>query len=322
MRKSKSIKSKLNAFTIAILIMLVLYTTLMFGLFMLGINISFKHESDLELMGNVFGLPNVKLWALDTNFPNNVFGNYLYVFNFLKVDSPNSYILGLFNKKRVDAPIRGNIITSTLYTILYAGGGAMFSTFMPMFMGYLCARYKNKVSSFIYALVLFVIATPIVGALPSTINLMRSLSLYDSFIGEWIRRSTFTNMYFLIFYAFFSSMSDGFSEAAEIDGASQFSVMFRIYIPLASSIFFTIYLIIFVAFWNDYTTPMMFLPSKPTLSYLIYYKITIDTGSTQSFQPVPRQLAALMTFAIPIIVIFSVFNKRLMTNLTMGGMKE
>ena len=127
-------------------------------------------------------------------------------------------------------------------------------------------------------------------------------------------------MYFLIFFAYFKSMSSGFSEAAEIDGASQWNVMFRIYIPLAANIFFTVYLILFVNFWNDFTTPMMFLPSKPTLSYLIYYKVSIDTGD--NFKIVARQMAALMVFAVPIIVIFSVFNKRLMTNLTMGGMKE
>ena len=37
---------------------------------------------------------------------------------------------------------------------------------------------------------------------------------------------------------------------------------------------------------------------------------------------VRKMVAALMVFAIPIIIIFSIFNKQLMTNLTMGGMKE
>ena len=305
---------------VIILIVLIAYTALMFGLFIMGINISLKHFLDVEVNSNIFGLPNMKYWAIDRKYTNNIFGNYLFAFENIKIDQDKSYIIGLFNKERVNVPIKGDIVTSTLYTILYAGGGAFVATFMPMFMGYLCAMYSNKVSGFLYALVLFVIATPIVGAQPATINLMRSLRLYNTFYGEFIRRSTFTNMYFLIFFAYFKGLSSGFSEAAEIDGASQLSVMFRIYVPLAASIFFTVYLILFVSFWNDFTTPMLFLPSKPTLSYAIYYTTTVNSGS--DFNHAPRRMAALMVFAVPIIIIFTVFNKRLMTNLTMGGMKE
>lgn len=303
-----------------ILVFLILYTTLMFGLFLMGINISLKHPTDVTVHNNIFGLPNMELWAKDKNYPNNIFGNYLYALENLKIEKNNTYIIGLFVKEQVNAPIKGDILSCTLYTLLYAGGCAAFATFMPMFMGYLCSMYKNKVSSFLYALVLFVIATPIVGTMPATVDLMRSLRLYDTFLGEWIRRSTFTNMYFLIFFAYFKGLSSGYAEAAEIDGASQLSVMFKIYIPLAMNIFFTVFLILFVNFWNDYTTPMMFIPSKPTLSYAIYYKTTLDSGS--SFNRDTRRIAALMLFAIPITVIFSIFNKQLMTNLTMGGMKE
>ena len=309
--------SKMNVFFTVVLITLVLYTVLMFGLFLLGVNISLKHYQDIERNNNIFGLPSLDMWR---RFKSNIFGNYVYVFKNLKLNQSNGYIVGLFNKERVDAPIKGDLVSCSIYTIVYAGIGALCSTFMPMFMGYLCSMYRNKVSSIIYAVVLFVIATPIVGATPATVNLMRSIRLYDTFIGEFIRRSTFTNMYFLIFFAYFTGLSSGFSEAAEIDGASQLSIMFRIYLPLAMNIFFTVYLMIFVAYWNDFTTPMMFLPSKPTLSYAIYYKTTIDTGS--EFNRLPRRMSALMVFAIPIIVIFTIFNKRLMTNLTMGGVKE
>lgn len=318
MRKVKMKKqTKMNVPFIIILVVLILYTTLMFGMFLLGLNISLKHPLDVEVDSNIFGLPNMVWWE---RYNASIFGNYIYAIKNIKLDKANSYIVGLFVKERVDAPIKGDIVSSTAYTFIYAGIGALCSTFMPMFMGYLCAMYSNKVSSFLYAVVLFVIATPIIGAIPATVNLMRSIRLYDTFIGEFIRRSTFTNMYFLIFFAYFKGLSNGFSEAAEIDGASQLNVMWRIYFPLAANIFFTVYLILFVNYWNDFTTPMMFLPSKPTLSYAIYYTTTLDSGS--SFNRDTRRMAALMVFAIPIIIIFSIFNKQLMTNLTIGGVKE
>ena len=319
-KKIKAKHTKLDAFFTVLLIALILYTVLMFGLFLLGINISLKQYLDVETDGNIFGLPNMKWWSLDRQYPNNIFGNFIYAVNNIRLDLYKSYIVGLFTQERVNAPIRADILSSTVNTFIYAGGSALVAAFMPMYMGYLCAMYRNKVAGFLYALVLFVIATPIVGAMPSTINLMRSLRLYNTFIGEFLRRASFTNIYFLIFFAYFRGLSSGYGEAAEIDGASQFSVMFRIYIPLAANIFFTVFLILFVNFWNDFTTPMMYLPSKPTLSYAIYYTTTLDSGS--AFNHATRRMAALMVFAIPIILIFSVFNKKLMTNLTMGGMKE
>lgn len=316
-KKQKEKRNKMNAVFAVILVLLVVYTLMMFSLLLIGLNISLKHYSDVERFNNYFGLPNVSLWK-----GKSIFSNYIDVFKNLKINVPKSYIVGLFNQERVNAPIKGDLITCAIYTVLYAGGGALFSTFMPMFMGYLCAMYKNKVSSIIYAVVLFVIATPIIGSQPAAINLMRSIRLYNTFWGEWIRRASFANMYFLIFVAYFKGLSSGYGEAAEIDGASQLSIMFRIYLPLATSIFFTVYLILFVAYWNDFTTPMMFLPSKPTLAYLIYYKTTVDSGGSDGLSRITKTMAALMVFAIPIIVIFTVFNKRLMSNLTMGGVKE
>ncbi len=320
MKKAKTKKTKMNWFFAIVLTVLVLYTALMFGLFLLGINISLKQVGDIQVDSNIFGLPNMKWWKFDLDYPNNIFGNYLFAMNNVKINKQNGYYVGLFTKEMISKPIKGNMLICSFYTILYAGGCALFGTFMPMYMGYLCSMYNNKVSKIIYAIVLFVIATPIVGAMPATIDLMRSLRLYDTFFGEFLRRATFTNMYFLIFFAYFQGLSKGFSEAAEIDGASQISVMFRIYLPLAMNIFFTVFLILFVSFWNDFTTPMMYLPSRPTLAYLIYYSTTVNSGANMN--EAPKRLATLMVFAIPIIIVFVIFNKKLMTNLTMGGVKE
>ena len=320
MRKIKNKKNRMNVFFALVLLALVLYTGLMFTLFVFGINISLKAKFQVDTMNEIFNLPNLEYWSFEMYGDGSIWGNYIEVFDKAVLDKPNGYIVGLFNKELVSSRIKGDILSCSLYTILYAGVGALCATFMPMFMGYLCSMYKNKVSSIIYAVVLFVIATPIVGATPSAVNFMRAIRLYDTFVGEWLRRSTFTNMYFLIFYAYFKGLSSSFSEAAEIDGASQLSIMFRIYLPLALNIFFTVYLMIFVSYWNDFTTPMMFLPSRPTLAYLTYYKTTYDSGGELNFAT--KRMAALMVFAVPIVVIFTIFNKRLMTNLTMGGVKE
>ncbi len=316
-------KGKMNAFFWVVFVVLVAYTLLMFFLLALGLNTSLKPIDQIAVYDDYFGLPSLELWKIDPNGKGNMFYNYQFVFENLKLGKADalggSYYAGLFVKTQESTNPRANVITATIYTAMYAVVGSLVATFVPMFMGYLCAKYTNKVSSILYGVVVFVMAVPIVGAQPATINLMRNLRLYDSFFGDWLRKASFTNMYFLIFYAYFKSLASSYDEAAEIDGASQFTVMFRICLPLAKNIFGTVFLMLFVSFWNDYTTPMMFIPSYPTLSYLVYMKTTYLSGGVMA-QTV-YQFAALMVFAIPIIIIFCIFNKRLMSNMTVGGIK-
>ena len=55
MRKVKIRKHhKMNVFFAVVLAVLILYTTLMFGLFLLGLNISLKHPLDVEIYSNIF----------------------------------------------------------------------------------------------------------------------------------------------------------------------------------------------------------------------------------------------------------------------------
>lgn len=311
---------KTRVFFVVVFAVLILYAALMFALILLGLNMSLKNFNDYSLDGNIFGLPNMFWWEFDSDYPNNIFGNYLFALDNLRIETENSYIMGLFHPKRVTFSVNTGIAQATMNTLIYAVGGSLVAAFFPMLMGYLCAKYKNKASSLIYTLVLVVMATPIVGNTPATVNFMRKLNLYNTFIGDFLRKANFTNMYFLIFYAYFSGLAKSYDEAAEIDGASQFTVMFRICMPLAMNIFWTVFLILFVEYWNDFTNPMMFLPDKPTLSYLIYYCTTYMSGT--NFNLSTRRIAALMLFAVPIIVIFAIFNKRLMSNMTIGGIKE
>ena len=58
-----------------------------------------------------------------------------------------------------------------------------------------------------------------------------------------------------------------YTEAACIDGAGNLSVLLRIILPLSRNTFFTVMLINFITFWNDYQTPLIYMPSKPTVAY-------------------------------------------------------
>ena len=159
---------------------------------------------------------------------------------------------------------------------------------------------------------------PMVGNTTAMITLMRRFCIYDTIWGMWLKGLTFANTYFLIFYAFFSGTSDTYAEAAQLDGASYFRVMFTIYLPLAIKTISTVFLLQFVAMYNDYNTSLLYIPTHPTLAYAVL----IFGGQFNSGADVPFNFAAAMALATPMVIVFVIFKNKLMGNISVGGVKE
>jgi multiple sugar transport system permease protein len=131
-------------------------------------------------------------------------------------------------------------------------------------------------------------------------------------------RGNFLGMYFLIFYGGFKALPMAYSEAAKIDGAGNMDVLVKIILPLVKNTFFTIFILHFIAFWNDYNTPLVYMPSYPTIAYGLYF---VTNNSVNGMSATPMRMAASMLMLIPILVLFLTFHKRLLGNLTVGGIK-
>ncbi len=350
----KKRNKNLTAFAIILMTIAILYTITLFIPLFWGLITSLKNVSQFEGgwlaydngVPDVIGFPDMKYWTefdMWTTMPqknpaawkkfdfiknyNNIFGNYYVVFKgfaMKREQFSQSFYAGIFTKVKIDLK-RGEIgfMNFVFNSVIYSVGNAIVGAFMPCFMGYLCAKYRYKFSSFIYSLVIIVMVTPVYGTIPVVINLLRQIWFYDSFVGNFIHNSAgWGGMYFLIFYAYFTSLSDSYNEAAEVDGASQLMVMFKICLPLAIKMMMTIALIKFTAFFNDYSTPMLYLPSWPTLSLAIIRMQQQSNMLNGMLDKVPIKIAAVMYLAIPLLTIFVVFNKQLMGNISMGGIKE
>lgn len=235
-----------------------------------------------------------------------------------------SNYLTVFQEFQVSVTVKGVEMYRTIpqmawFTILYSVGGALVSTIVPCIVAYAAAKFKYKFSAFLYGIVIITMILPIVGSAASEITLLHRLNLYDKIWGNWIQRANFLGMYFLVFHAAYKSLPDGLSEAAYVDGASEWVVMSRIILPLVRTTFFTVALIKFVDFWNDYQTPYLYLPSYPTLAYGVFMMSLTSNGAMSS---IPMRMGACMILLIPVLIIFILFRNQIMGNITMGGLKE
>ena len=126
------------------------------------------------------------------------------------------------------------------------------------------------------------------------------------------------SMNFLYMHAFFSGMSWNYAEAAQIDGANDWQIFFKIMFPQSIAMVGSLYVLAWLTEWNSYSTALIYLPKLPTLAVGIYlFKTQMVYSSRMNLL-----YAACFVSMIPPLVIFILCNGALMSNVSLGGIKE
>lgn len=321
-RKEKSVVNKI--FFISLCVLLTVYSiTIIYTLFW-GLLSSFKNPyefSDSPLMNNWLGFP-----TLDSSVPWDStdylfkFQNYKTLVEGYPLVEANCDVTFIVDGKPVRHVATGGFPMVIVNTLLYTVVGAILHTIVPAVTAYAVAKYSNAVGKILTGVALFAMTTPIVGTQSSMLAMLRNMGIYDTFVGYLLQKASFGGMYYFVFLGFYESLPDSFAEAAEIDGASQFSVLVRIILPLSIKTLSTVFVIQFIAAWNDYQTAYMYMPSHPTLAYVVWF-LTSNNQASGGGDMVVR-VAGAMALAVPILVAFIFLKNKLMGNVTMGGLKQ
>ena len=283
---------KMDAFQIVLYAIVTLYCISMLYVLLFGFVNSLKDATDYE-WNNPFAFPDSEFgWKLS---------NYTKVFkdfNVFTVGGKQVYLPAMF-----------------LNSVLYAGLMSLFCMATQVITAYAVAKYDFKGKGLIYGVAIVVMLLPIIGSLASEVQIANLFGFRNNLIGVCIMKCKYPGIYFLVFYATFKSLPWTFAEAAQIDGAGHFRTFIQIMLPLIRSTLFAVFILLFIEHWNDYYTPMVFLPEKPTMSYGLFIFQTDNKAST------PIQLAACILACVPILIVFAAFKDKIMSNVTMGGIK-
>ncbi len=295
----KKIKARISAIQLVLGFVLIAYSAVLLFLFVWAVINSFKSGLGFDI--SPVGFPNI-------SEPDLVdFGNYVKAFKAV----------------RMSATLGGKqywiYFPEMLWnSVLYAIGCSFFATITPCLVAYVTSKYKLRINKVIYTIVIVVMVTPVVGSLPSQIQMVKAIGLFDSHVGLWLTAMTFLGTYYLVFYAIFKGLSWEYAEAAFIDGASHLTVMFRVMLPLVKNTFMVVMLLNFIARWNDYQTSWVFLPNRPTAAVGVQYFIH---AAENKYRVIPIHLAASMMLLTPVLILFIIFRNKLVGNLTIGGIK-
>lgn len=201
-------------------------------------------------------------------------------------------------------------------SIWYTGLSVLAGLAGPSVVGYVLSKYDFIGKNLIYGIVIFSITIPIVGTMAAGMKLLVALNLYDNPLKLFVNFFAGFNGSFLVYYGFFKSVSWSYAEAAEIDGASPFTVFFRIMIPQAAPIYFTYAITTGISVWNDYESVILYFPSYLNIAAgLFNYK------SNAARANYPVYFAGLIISMIPALTIFAIFSDKIMTSISVGGLK-
>ncbi len=170
------------------------------------------------------------------------------------------------------------------------------------------------------------------GGLIPTYLLYKDLGLINSF-WVYIIPALFSFYDMIIMMNFYRQIPASLEESARIDGASDWRIFIKIYLPLSIPVFAAIALFTGVGQWNDYMTAKIYVPTNrdiyPMQMYL--YKIIAESqipdkaSSIAGLSQVSTkslQLAAMIITMLPILVIYPFLQKYFVSGMTLGAVKE
>lgn len=192
------------------------------------------------------------------------------------------------------------------------------STFLHVCTGYVFAKYEFKGKNFLYNFVIIAMIIPVFGTGGAMFEFWYKLGMYDNPLHVVLSNCAGFGMHFLVFRGFFKGISWDYAEAVLIDGGNDFTVFFKIMIPMAVPMIATMSIMRFIGAWNAYGEMIMYLPSYPTLATGIFY---VQSTIGSRYGNYPEFFAAATVATLPVLITFFFAAPTIMKNYTIGGLK-
>jgi multiple sugar transport system permease protein len=120
--------------------------------------------------------------------------------------------------------------------------------------------------------------------------------------------------------SFFRQLPHELEQAAMIDGCTRGQAFRRVILPLAAPGVFTTAIIVFIAAWNEFIIALSMVNKKEMQTATV--AVSRFTGAHGFDQPYGTQMAAGVVVTIPLVAAVLLFQRRIISGLTAGGVKQ
>ncbi len=218
----------------------------------------------------------------------------------------------------VDIWYRAPMSKYMLNSILIAGGSTVIALLCGIPAAYALARMKFKgQTAFLGFVIVSQMFAPVV-LLIGIYKVMMSLSLTDSLLGLIFVNAAFNQAFTIwLLRGTFLSISAEMEQAAFIDGCSRFESMVKILLPVAAPGIVTTLIFVFINAWNEYTVALTLISTDTN------NPLTVGINIFNGYNMIEWQylFAASLFAIIPVVILFMIIEKNLVSGLASGGVK-
>lgn len=239
---------------------------------------------------------------------------------------PKEFSLENYQAVFRDDTIWQSFLISVLKTVI----GVVTHVFFCAMIGY--GLSKNNVRGRKLYVTMGVITMFFSGGMIPTYLLIKSLGLLNSF-WVYIIPALFSYYDVVILMNFFRNVPDSLEESAKIDGAGDWRIFLKIFIPLSMPAMATIALFNGVSQWNDFMTTKLYITDEYLYPLQMKLYEIIVQSQTQSMQNIAGsvvietttkgvQLATIVITTLPIVVIYPLLQRYFISGMMLGAVKE
>lgn len=260
------------------------------------------------IIGLIFVSPLVWMISASLKPETKIFANMNSLMTFFPVDASLANYQEVFS--RLDM---GRVFGNTL---LYIGLILFFDLLVNSLCGYALAKFDFKGKNLIMNLVVALMVLPMEA-------IMLPLYIEMSQLG-WVNQLPALVVPFVakcfsiyMFRQFFCDIPNDLLEAASLDGCGPIRTFFRVVMPLSKTVYATVFILDFVAHWNDFMWPFLVMTGSENRT------IQLAVQSFFGTQPVHYSaiMASLVVSAIPMIIMFIFMQKYYVEGIASSGIK-
>jgi multiple sugar transport system permease protein len=208
--------------------------------------------------------------------------------------------------------LRNSVVFATLTT---AG-----QVFFCALAAYAFARLRWPGRDIVFFLFLTSLMIPPIFTMLPNFILIRNLGLINTMPGLVLPFFLMTPFAIFFLRQFFLGISKEIEEAAKIDGAGHWRIFFQIVLPMSTAPIVTLFILTFINMWNEYFWPLL-VGSGENVRVLT---VAIGVFRSQTPQGSPDWaglMAAVLVAALPILILFFAFAKKIVNSIGFSGLK-
>lgn len=215
-----------------------------------------------------------------------------------------------------EQPFGKNLINS----VLVATSTVLLSLFLAVTASFALARIRFRGRGALLMVILGISMFPQIAVLSGMFELIRALHLYNTIPAMTLSYMLFTLPFTVwVLTTFMREMPKELEEAAIVDGATPWTVLTRVFLPLMGPSMVTTGLLAFIAAWNEFLFALTFTLSDAARTVPV--AIAQVSGGSQFELPWGILMAASVIVTVPLIALVLAFQRKIVSGLTAGAVK-